>query len=408
MIAAEYASAVAAQFPDGMDPNRLEDVAWTRAYLEAGTPAGAPILMSMGENWEGPSAALAAHLAAAPAHLAGYQFSLWGEPNLARALSDFVQNDYSLPLTADVAVASCWSGTRGALADISDVIGRARQGNRIVFASPGYDYGTVMCRHGLHPVDVPVLSAETGKVSYDALVDHLDNTVAAIVINAQHNPVAHQWPKPILRAIFGKCRAHAITPVFDDAHKAIVARGVEPTDALGLWLQENADLAHVQDWYLVRSLGKQLNTNGWGVGLIAGPTKALERLVLEVRPLREYCIQGPQQWAIAQHLNGPDQRADTDAFNTRIGINRDRLVHLLPDVAALRDQICTPFSWFPLPRGISRAQIMRKTGVLLGGLFPSPMGGQSDGQGIARMYLGLRTDVHAAALDRLKKVFGDV
>src|SRR5262249_1156838 len=149
-----------------------------------------------------------AHLANAPRYLAGYQFSLWGEPKLVKTLTEWVITDYRFTPNSNFRVAASWSGTRGALSDIGRVLGEARYGGRLVYATPGYDYGNVMGAWGLRAHGVSILDLDTGHVSYDVLLDELDSSAAAVVLNVQHNPVAHQWPETVVRRLLEKCIKH--------------------------------------------------------------------------------------------------------------------------------------------------------------------------------------------------------
>ena len=209
----------------------------------------------------------------------------------------------------------------------------------------------------------------------------------------------------VLLRTFEKCTTHSIIPIFDDAHCALVEPGTHPVGALDLWLAHIQTSHGAPDWYQVRSLGKQLNCNGWGIGSIAAPAQTLEHLALNVRPKREYAIQAAQQWALAQHLSGPGFQEDTRALVQRVRDNRKALRALLPQFKGLAAQVCTPFSWFPLPEGVRRDQIMKSVGVLLGAISPSPLTGQADPEGpdgLARIYLGVHPEVFSQALARLE------
>ena len=407
MIFSEYSQAIRSQFSEHFEPNKLDDIVWYRNYEKNGQSGGAPILLSLGENWEGPSKSLRELAIDAPAYLDGYQFSLWGEPNLVDALRDWFPKEYGLKqlqlTNKKYRVACCWSGTRGALFDLGRKLGKKRFGDGLVFAAPGYDYGNVMSTGGLVARPVTVLTAENCAVHYEKLLSALDETVAAIVLNVQHNPLAHQIPSTILNKIFHQCLHFGIVPVFDEAHFSLIEPGHERVCGLKLWLDvlDKADCD--AEWYLVRSFGKQLNCNGWGVGIIAAPEEQLEQWVLGFRTEREYSIQASRQWAIGHYLRKNSEAVDTKLLNERVACNRHKLRNELPDITALDLQICTSFSWVRLPDNLDREEIMYQTGVLLGGLAPSPSSSNYEFRSFARIYMGLHPDLFAVAIERLKK-----
>lgn len=257
------------------------------------------------------------------------------------------------------------------------------------------------------PRPVLVLRGERAEVNYCCLLDALDASVAAVVLNVQHNPLGYQLPEPVLGKIFDRCLHFGIVPIFDDAHVAVIEPGATRVNGLRLWLDAVAQAGNVAEWYLVRSFGKQLNCNGWGIGLIAGPQPQLERLVLGLRTEREYSIHAARQWAIAQHLASGAAAVDAERLCARVARNRAALRRAVPDFLPLAGQVCTPFSWFPIPAWLDRARIMRETGVLLGALVPSPMRRKAEFDGFARIYLGVHEDVFAAALARLGPLFRD-
>jgi aspartate/methionine/tyrosine aminotransferase len=419
-----YEAAVYAQFAGSTVPNYLTEVSWVSEYLDHRSPSGFPILLALAENWEGPAPGLRACLQTTPPWLDGYQFSMWGESSFRRSVGDWLRADQGLNelwnAGEPLAQASTWSGTRSAMFDFARFLRRKRKGT-VVYATPSYDYGCVFGAAGFGDGGIALAEASFFAPDPDQLVNAICRPeVAVLVLNAQHNPLACQWSSHAINRILEVSLEHDIAIVFDDAHFGLVAPGVERVSALQLWLQLLASEKATRDWAAVRSLGKQLNCNGWGVGMITAPRRVLEPLIFEVRPEHEYNINARTQYAIAKYVEMPQFPHDNDLFNARIDRNRVAMFEMLRrlglEPANARSQVCTPFCWFTLPQHpressslIDRRQLLfSKSGVLTGNLNPSAITSEGKFNEYVKIYLGVHPEVFTEATSRLEYVLSQM
>jgi aspartate/methionine/tyrosine aminotransferase len=412
-----YELAVHAQFADTVAPNYLTEVSWVRDYLNHGSPAGTPILLALAENWEGPAPDLCASLQTTPPWLDGYQFSMWGESTFRRSVGDWLRADQGLNESWDagesLAQASTWSGTRSAMFDFARLLRRKRTG-QVAYASPSYDYGRVFGAAGFQDGGIALDPTRLFAPDPEKLVEKICRPeVAVLVLNTQHNPLAYQWSSSSITRVLEVSLERDIAIVFDDAHFGIVAPGVERVSALKLWLQLLASQKVTRDWAAIRSLGKQLNCNGWGVGMITAPRRVLEPLIFDIRPEHEYNINARTQYAIARYLKSPQFTLNDDIFNARIECNRVALFEMLRrlglEPANARSQVCTPFSWFELPQRSRdsstqfdrRRLLLAKSGVLAGNLSPSAITSDDIFDNCLKIYLGVHPEIFAEATSRM-------
>ena len=90
----------------------FDEARWLADYVEGGSQHGPPIILSIGETWEGPPPELLAALAEAPAHTHGYLLGAYGLPRLRGELERYLWRGYGLAGRADAAglrTAVSWS-----------------------------------------------------------------------------------------------------------------------------------------------------------------------------------------------------------------------------------------------------------------------------------------------------------
>src|SRR5262249_1422527 len=130
-----------------------------------------------------------------------------------------------------------------------------------------------------------------------------------------------------------------------------------PTSSLAVLLLEQGG-ASTPPWLAVRSLGKQFDCNGWGLGAVMGPPALLHELVTRWRPQHLYNYLGFLQAAMAEWLPSPQAAAYTRMRQVSIAGNRVRVRRCLQatlgyPVDAVRDGTCTSFMLFETPPAYS-------------------------------------------------------
>src|SRR5690606_3915085 len=103
-------------------PNRLPDTEWLSQFRASGDRRK-PILLSLGERWEGIPPALVTALASVPPSAHGYQLSMYGLPRLRRILRDYIRDTHRLGGLDDrYEVAVSWTGTRSVMRDFAEML----------------------------------------------------------------------------------------------------------------------------------------------------------------------------------------------------------------------------------------------------------------------------------------------
>ncbi|MDQ3823384.1 MAG: hypothetical protein M3321_09110, partial [Actinomycetota bacterium] len=156
-------------------PPAFEEARWLADYVAAGSPSGPPVVLSIGEAWEGPPAELIDALARAPAHAHGYQLSAHGLPRLRRLLARSLEREYALsPEDARrIRVAVSWSGTRNAMFDFGRLLLRGRGDARVpvvLAPAPGWDYAGVFEPLGFETAFLRLRPADGFRPREDELV----------------------------------------------------------------------------------------------------------------------------------------------------------------------------------------------------------------------------------------------
>lgn len=239
--------------------------------------------------------------------------------------------------------------------------------------------------------------------------DACDQRIGLVVINAQHNPTGLSWDVSAVRALLRIADRHRAAILIDDAYYGFLDPAEGPTSALRelLAMPEAAALP----WCAVRSLGKQFNCNGWGLGAIVAHPDLLEELVNVYRAEHTYNSGGILQHAMAEWLT------DNAAVSAYLASERNfyaasraaaitGLVSRGVPVEAIVAGPAGPYLLYPVPRGWpDRASYLRscglEAGVLMSDVWPSvrPLGPQAGRH--VRMYLGREPGLVAEACRRL-------
>ncbi|WP_316771636.1 pyridoxal phosphate-dependent aminotransferase [Streptomyces sasae] len=397
-----------------VSPNKLPDTVWLDRFL-ARADGLEPILLGLGERWDGTPAALLAGLAAAPPSSHGYQLSMYGLPRLRAVLRNYLRDTHRLAGFDDAfEVAVSWTGTRSVMRDFGELVAARSDGGRPLSAlavAPSWDYAGILEPAGFQMRYLDPTAAGRWEPTPDLVADFavtLPKRLDLVVINAQHNPTGLSWTSDTVRALIRLAADHEAAVLIDDAYYGFLDPVDEPTSAFLELLSEPA--ASGLPWLAVRSLGKQFNCNGWAIGAMAGPPVLLDDLVNEVRSRHTYNHGAHLQSAMADWL------ADRDAVSVflaeeraRYAARRGAAVKGLTNagVTEIVAGPAGPYLLYPVPadRAADRMSYLEtcavEAGVLMSDAWPAarllaPRAGRH-----IRMYLGRDPETITEACARL-------
>ncbi len=418
------------QLADTFSP-AFDEARWLMEYVDMGAPHGPPIVLSIGETWEGPPPELLAGLAEAPAHTHGYLLGAYGLPRLRAQLERYLWHGYELAgrvESAGLRTAVSWSGTRGAMFDFGRLLLAERTSACtpvMLTCAPGWDYAGVFEPLGyqteylaLHPEDGFRPRVDRLRELAERLARDPWRSLALVVVNAQHNPTGVDWGDGFVAELIEVAAQAGAAVLIDDAHHALHDPGHTPTAAIRVLCQmlRQAGDAPVP-WLLTRSLGKEFSCNGWALGALIGEVALIDQLCADIAQHRQYSIAGPQQWAMARWLEtGPvedylrerrerlaaSRAAATAALVTELGVPR----------ASVHSGRCSPFALVELPPAYQkdpagnrrfRQACFERTGVILSDAWP--LGRAADHAGglpYVRMFLDLPSERVIEAIGRMR------
>ncbi|MEV6332805.1 pyridoxal phosphate-dependent aminotransferase [Streptomyces sp. NPDC051909] len=419
-------------------PTRFSEVRLVHDYLDAGSPGGAPIYLSLGETWSQAAPGLTQCLASPlPQHSHGYVVSQYGLPRLQRILRSYIPRTHGLPDKVrpgvDFEVAVACGGTRNTMSDFARLL-NPREGTRFpshqppvaLLFSPSWDYATVFAAAGYDIQHLP-LSPTDSHPSLDHLREAFDRlgpsrgpAPTVLVINAQHNPTAINWRPQDVRTMIRMAITARAAILVDDAYFAVHNPDVEPTSALRILLEEAADSSpELPPWLAVRSMGKQFNCNGWGIGAATGPPAVIDELMNTVQFERSFIAAVPLQEAMSSWLEDPESDAYLIAAGQEYANKRKHVAQFLSDrlgypqdsyqpgecTSYLRFQV--PPRYLHQPDGAAhfRTSCFQKTGVLLSldpGNLDNMPGSTLHIKPHVRMFIGPPLPIVAEALNRLE------
>ncbi|WP_067474419.1 pyridoxal phosphate-dependent aminotransferase [Actinomadura hibisca] len=407
---------------------RFEDAAWIDDYLRDGSPHGEPIYLSVGETWSQAPTGLARLLGEEmPSHVHGYIISQYGLPALQRVLRSYVPQTARIPdaLTVgeDYEVAVACSGTRNSMYDFGCLIRENARGRPLVITyAPGWDYHGVFSGLDFQFKYLPLRAEE----AFQPDPAHLERALrdldapadAIVVVNAQHNPTGINWSADRVRRILSAAADAGANILIDDAYFGVTDTGTQATSALRLLLEDHP--RPPGRWLAVRSLGKQFNCNGWGIGAITASPDTVDRLVNDHMAHRSFTCAVPLQYAMAEWLKSAESASYLEQFRRTCTEHRALVADFLTrelhyPAESFHAGDCTSYLVFPVPPAYQehadgvdryRRDCFTETGVLLGAgtMTPEDPADQDvpDPFPFVRMFLAPPRDTVETALHRLR------
>lgn len=416
-------------------PTPYDDATLLTAYQNAGHDPADVIYLSLGETWSQVAPGLRKALSGdVPLYSHGYILSPYGLPALHRVLRSYITDTHDLAGVADLGVdyevAVSQNSTRTAMFHFGRLLteeGGASAGHRpiAIASSPGWDYAGVYTALG-YDMRYFSLSPESGyqpdAEEAAALVSQARKDTRGpvlLIINAQHNPTGANWDPETVRAMIRTAVGTGGRLLIDDAYYGVHDPDIRPTNALRILLEEVKDLppGRRPRWLAVRSLGKQFNSNGWGIGAMTGSVDTITPLLTRLLPQHTYVSAVPLQAAMAEWLEDPscgtylaEQRALYAAKRKRVARH---LTHEFgyPDHAFFAGE-CASYLLMRVPPWYHdspdsgtdyRTYCLRQAGVLLGEAhMTTPGRPRNDAHGYVRFYLGPPQRTLTEALDRMQ------
>ena len=416
-------------FPVYSDARLIDD------YLRSGR-AAPPLMTSIGDpsftSAQVPQRLLD-YVGAAPRELHGYQASMGGLPVARRAIASYLRRTTGLDAAAqygeDFQIALTAGGTRGVIGDFGRLLrDRAQDGDSVPVAlctNPCWDYAGPLGEAGYEMAYWP-LHASNGwqpdiadaRRAAAAVAAQNGKRLALIIVNAQHNPTGCGWSLYSLNALFELAEAHGAGVLLDDPYFEVRTPQASPVAAPAALLTFLADANTGDgglDWCAVRSLGKQLGVNGWGVGaLTAAPQTLAEMLDRAFR--RRFPGNAHHEWALAQYLADPASERHAAEQREALADKRSKFFQVLQELGWPPDLIgrgeftpyvlvATPRAWGRLPDGAERYRrhLLDSAGILVShaSIEGADLAGGDGTTPWVRFYLGVGDDVFDTILERL-------
>lgn len=413
------------------------DAVLIRDYLEAGV-GPPPLLTSIGDasftSAQVPSELLS-YYAAAPRELHGYQASMGGLPTARRSICEYIRASTGLDEVArygvDFEIALTAGGTRGVMGDFARLLRKRTAGTGAIpvalCANPAWDYAGPMVEAGWDmaywplrsgkawdpdPQDAEKVAAEVSRVS--------GKGIGLVIVNAQHNPTGRGWSEQTLIALYEIADRYGAALLLDDPYFEVHAPGARPVAAPRVlldYLRRSRGSRLSDNWCAVRSLGKQLGVNGWGVGTLTAAPGTVRDL-MEHAFRRRFPGNAHHEWAVANYLNDPQSVVRRNAQQTSLLHNRQELAQAFRSFGWPERMLSagefTPYLLVAVPPSWGsrvdeaeeyRRHIFNRSGVLVSHASIENAGLAGDGGGAAwlRFYLGVTEEVLSEIVDRLKR-----
>ncbi|WP_209425388.1 aminotransferase class I/II-fold pyridoxal phosphate-dependent enzyme [Pararhodobacter sp. SW119] len=369
-----------------------------RALLDAHSPGGTPIAMTIGEPRHAMPPFLAEVLNDALDGFARYP-SNDGTPALLQAISDWIARRYDVTVPIDRLMVL--NGTREGLFNAALALCPERKAGAqpvVLTPNPFYQvYAVAALAVGAEPTYVSA-TAETGHLpDYAALPAEVLDRVAIAYLCSPANPQGSVADRAYWRDLLALAEKHDFR-IFADECYSEIWRDTPPPGILEVAAEVGADPERVLAFH---SLSKRSNLPGLRSGFVAGGPESIRR----IRQLRSYA---------GAPLPEPLQAVAAAAWADEAHVEASRALYqekyaIADEVFAGLNGYMAPqagfFLWLPVEDGEAAAlKLWRETGVrvLPGAYLSRETGRQNPGQGFIRAALVAPPDEMRAALTRLR------
>jgi aspartate/methionine/tyrosine aminotransferase len=418
---------------DEVLPNHLLDTKYLQEYINSNNE-DYPIPLALGETWERVPSQLLQYLSQSEPYESGYQISMYGVPSFRKALKEYIfrTEKTSNEFKERIEVAVTWNGTRSAMVDYGRyILDKNREIDEtpvFITTDPAWDYKGVFNPLGFksHSIPLsPINQFSPTLVDFKEAISHINKSkneyLSFIVINAQHNPTGNNWSYELVSGIIDLCIKNKCGILVDNAYYGITPNTQFKTSAMKI-LDEKWSLIKESNIdeiiFGVRSLGKQYNCNGWGIGAIWATPTVLDTLVNNYRTLHSYNCNAIFQKAMEKWISSDEsthyskdlhvEKKHKDSIIEEVFINE-----LNYPPKAIHIGYYTPYVIFEIPKryqemddGLSSyiKTLCMETGVLVTDCWAIPRNEKKKGHlKFVRMYTGVKEDLIKEALSRMVK-----
>ena len=238
-----------------------------------------------------------------------------GIPELRQAICDHYKAEYGATVLPDQVLVT--SGTSPALLLSLKVL--CEHWSTVAIPDPGYPcYANFVRVAGGSPALVPVQAQEGFHYHPDELRKHLDESVAAVLINSPSNPSGTTMPRQRMQEICGLCDTRQIPVVSDEIYHGL-NYGEKPASAL-----EFTERA-----FVLNGFSKRFAMTGWRLGYLIAPMPYIPTLRTLAQNLF-ICAGSVAQWAGLAALKEGLQ--DAEGMRATYDERRKYLVKRLPEL----------------------------------------------------------------------------
>ena len=208
-----------------------------------------------------------------------------GLPELREALAAHYASRHHAPWTAAEVVVTV--GAKAALFELAlALFGR---GQEVLVPSPFWvSYPEQIRFCGATPVSVPTLASDNFRVDPEAVVERINESTRAVLLNSPSNPTGGLIGEEELEAIVSACAERGVLVIADETYERFVYDG-------GRFSSTAALASRYPDTVvLVGSFSKTYAMTGWRVGYLLGPSE----IVRAVIAIQSHATSNPTSFAM--------------------------------------------------------------------------------------------------------------
>ncbi|MEO6131118.1 MAG: methionine aminotransferase [Saprospiraceae bacterium] len=319
-----------------------------------------------------------------------------GLPDLCRAISEKINNDYNWPPDPDTEITITAGGTQAIYSIIGALIS---PGDEVIVIEPSYDsyIPSVISFGGV--VKTVQLLPPNYSVNWDEVESLLSPRTKLIMINTPHNPCGVVLNEEDLLRLEKIVVKNGIYLLSDEVYEHIIFDGLRHESVLRYPELYKKSL-------IVFSFGKSLHVTGWKIGYVIAPPE-LTKEFRKIHQFNVFSVNRPIQLAISQYIKAFGEFETLSSFYQQ---KRDLFIQLM-DGLPLKFLPCKG-SYFILAdyRGASSHDDMSfaKQLTIEGGVATiplSPFYQKGSSEKIVRFCFAKKESTLIEAAERLKSYF---
>ena len=218
-----------------------------------------------------------------------------GVPVLRQRIAEKLERAYGIKVDVDQEI----TVTSGAIEALnSSITTLIRPGDEVIIMDPAYDaYEPIIELNGGITIGVPLKQPDYS-IDWEGVKARISAKTRMILINSPHNPSGAIISAADLEALEELTKGTGILVLSDEVYEHIVFDGEAHQSVLRSEALRKRSI-------VTYSFGKTFHATGWRIGYMIAPPE----LTAEIRKVHQYntfTIHTPTQYAIADHLENPD------------------------------------------------------------------------------------------------------